>query len=488
MKRKQSRLRIRIFYGLLIIPTVLWIILSIVGLGKKLDFDTGEKRNKHQMAEDTSLSNVTAELEASYNDRVPFRSVLLKVFSTVNWLTELPYTKVIEPTLIKMANASMGDQSLENGAFQANAEQEGSAGNGADSANPDGVVSGSNADSAITGSSNAADSLNDNSGTDPNAAENAADPNAIPDQTAEGELQPLPAVYENPVESGYYPYKEVCPEVIQGRDNWLFTTESYMDFTGESMPSDEALASKLAAMEQLNQICQSKGKQLYIVALPNKNAVYPEYMPSVEYAEYSALNALEDYVHANSAVNFHYLDDEMLGAKNYGRLYYMHDTHWNNRGGLAAYSYIRNILGMSSIDLNTIASNDLGPYNGDLQQYTGLPDASFETENAMEMLYKQEVPQQLVRGADDYIDELVAQGTERGETVVMVGDSYRHSLLPYLSRDFAHVYSLNEKRMSPEMADILNFADIIILEGVERNIFFEVHYDNAVESMIGLMG
>lgn len=482
MKRKQSRLRIRIFYGLLIVPTVLWLLLSIIGLGKKLDFDTGEKRNKHQMAEDTNLSNVTAELEAVYNDRVPFRSVLLKVNSTIDWLTELPYTKVIEPVLIKIANASMKDEDLGNGVFDP------SAANGQGS-NPDNTHDDSCDGQTATDVSDGI--LQDGVVADPNAV----DPNANPDSTdpnasnsaANGELSPMPAVYETPVESGYYPYKELCYEVIQGRDNWLFTTESYQDFTGENMPSDETMAAKLASLDYLNQLMMNKGKQFYVVALPNKNAVYPEYMPSVEYAEYSALNAYEDYVHANSSVNFHYLDDEMLGAKNYGRLYYMHDTHWNNRGGLAAYSYIRNILGMSSIDVNSVDSRDLGPYTGDLAQYTGLPEASFEEENAMEMLYKQEVPQQLLRGADDYIDELVAQGTERGETVVIVGDSYRHSLLPYLSRDFAHCFSLNEKQISPEMADILNAADIIILEGVERNFFFEVHYDNAVDGMIGLM-
>lgn len=524
MKRKDSRRRIRIFYGILILPTILWAFLSLIRVARVLDYDTGEKRNKHTIEEGTNLSNITSELEAVYNDRVPFRSVMLSINSTINWLTELPYTKVVEPVLIKMANASMEKKGSgvaaggngANGSGGAAGATDGAGNTGANGAvaadgqqvdpatglpidpatgypidpatgKPFDPVSGYPIDpptgrpyDPVTGQFVEVDS---GAGADGQGDGSAAGQTS--GQT--GGLEVKPAFYESPVEAGYYPYKTLAPEVIQGRDDWLFTTESYPDFTGDNIPSEEALAEKLAGMEQLNQICQSKGIQLHIVAMPNKNKVYPEYMPSVDQVPYSALNTLEDYVHANSQVSFHYFEDEILGGKVYGQLYYKHDTHWNNRGGLVAYAYIRNLLGLPAIDVASISSVDLGPYTGDLQQYTGLPEASFETENSIEMQYKMELPQQLVRGADDYVDELVTQGTERQETVVLVGDSYRHSLVPYLSRDFAHVYALNEKRMDEGMRDILNSADIIILEGVERNFFYEVHYDNAVEKMIELM-
>ena len=94
---KQSKLikRILIFVLVLIMPTMLWGITGLIGLNDNLDFDTYENRNKHEFAEDTTLGNLTAEAEAYYNDRVPFRAMLLSVDRTLNDILEFPYKKYI---------------------------------------------------------------------------------------------------------------------------------------------------------------------------------------------------------------------------------------------------------------------------------------------------------------------------------------------------------------------------------------------------------
>ena len=67
MKKKQARFRIFIFYILILAPAVVWGLLSLCGLSEKLDVNTGEKRDKHEMAADTTLASgmtVTGTLEA----------------------------------------------------------------------------------------------------------------------------------------------------------------------------------------------------------------------------------------------------------------------------------------------------------------------------------------------------------------------------------------------------------------------------------------
>lgn len=487
MKRKDSRRRIRIFYGILIIPTLLWAVLSLVGAAKILDFDTGEKRNKHVMAEDTNLSNVTAELETYYDDRVPFRSILLNMNSTLNWIVELPYTKVVEPVLIRWANVSLDKKNagtsnqVAEGAEDAVPVPEGEAVPGGATVPGGEAVS----DGAAFSDGEAVPDSEVVPGEGAGVGEVPGD--EVPAEETPAVLPILPPYYESPIEAGYYPFKEVGEGVIQGRDGWLFTMESYNDYTGANYPSEEQLAQKMAYMELLNQLCQNKGIQLHIAAMPNKNTVYPEYMPTLDQAPVSAVNVLEEYMHANSSVDFQYLDDAILGAKAYGQLYYKLDTHWNNRGGLAAYLYLRNTLGLPPIDMADIGSVDMDPYFGDLATYSGLPSASFDPDNAVMMNYKLEVPQQLIQGENDYIDELVCPNAECPLTLVMVGDSYRHSLLPYLSRDFAHVYSLSETKLDSSMIDILNSADIILLEGVERNFFFMSYFDSTIVQLIEMM-
>ncbi len=473
MKKKDSRLRIRIFYGILILPTLVWLLLTAIGLSSALDSDTGENRNKHTIDEDVTLATITSEAEAWYDDRVPFRSVLLKLNSTLSYAVEVPYTKLIEPLLLQLANLSYEEDSTASAdqsttASSASPEEE-TTGDGSAQTTEDGSAE-------AEGITEGEDSASADSETDDSIADSAID-------VVSNEVRILPATYETPVESGYYPYKELAPEVIQGRDNWLFSTESYPDYVGDTMPSEETLQEKLEMLVTVDQLCQEKGIEFYTFVIPNKNVVYPEYMPSVEQAEYSGMNALEDYVQTNSNVHFEYMDDELLGAKVYGQLYYKNDTHWNTRGGLAAYAYMRNTLGLSPINMYEIGSNDTYEYTGDLAVYTGLPMSAFDTEYAQDMLYRTEVTQELVSTGSDYIDEIYSSEPEVDQTVVILGDSFRHALGPYFSRDYAHMYSLNEKLMDEEMAAILNSADVIILEAVERNVFFENHYDQAIAAL-----
>ncbi|MCQ2510835.1 MAG: hypothetical protein MJ116_10285, partial [Lachnospiraceae bacterium] len=234
MKRKDSRRRIRIFYGILIIPTLLWAVLSLVGAAKILDFDTGEKRNKHVMAEDTNLSNVTAELETYYDDRVPFRSILLNMNSTLNWIVELPYTKVVEPVLIRWANVSL-DKKAQESAMIADSSSgadaapvpEGEAVPDSEVLPGEGVAGGDVPAGEVPGGEVPADGVP----VEGVPAEGVPADGTLADGTP-AVLPILPPYYESPVEVGYYPFKEVGDGVIQGRDGWLFTMESYNDYTG----------------------------------------------------------------------------------------------------------------------------------------------------------------------------------------------------------------------------------------------------------------
>ncbi len=472
MKKRDSRLRIRLFYALLIVPTVLWLLLSLAGLADSLDYDTGEKRSKHEIAEDTSVSDLTSELESYYDDRVPFRSVLLSVNSYVSYIAELPYTKVIEPVIRTIANAV-----LEEGSYPAALylQEESTGDSGSDSGSS---TASSDSDDDMQESAGSKDS-----GVDKDEDEDTSDilPSAV--DSALGTLLLLPASYEEPKQSGYFPYRELTSDVIRGRDGWLFTTESLEDYTGENMPTDEKLKEKMDALAVLDQFCREREIELYTFVMPNKNVVYPEYMPSIEQTNESAAAAFEDLIHENTGINFEYLDEELLGCKVYGQLYYTTDTHWNDLGALAAYAYMRNTMGLSPVDLSKVTWTKGEEYSGDLAQYTGLPSFSFPDDYSLDIEYQEDTDYEIVRTGDDYIDETVSEDAENDQTVVLIGDSFRHSLFEFISKDYTHAYSLNQLLLDEEMVEILEDADVIILESVERNLFSEDYYDNTVGAL-----
>ena len=492
MKKKDSILRIRIFYILLLGPGILWLLLSVFGVAKHLNFDTGEKRSAHEIAEGTTLGNLTEELELVYNDRVPFRSIMLRMNSGLNYVVEIPYKNAIQPGLIAMANAAMQE---EEGAQTAGVppQQTGaddgtnavSAENGRSGTDGTGADGMQGADAGMDASQISGADASQISGADAQTGDASAA--AETPSVSEPEAVDLTPYYETPNDAGYYPYIELAPEVIQGRDNWVFMTETLFDYEGATLQTPEELAEFTGKLQTLNDICKSRGQELYCLAIPNKCTAYPEYMPSVDKVDYCALNQLEDYVAANSDVRFNFMDDEMLAAKRYGQLYYLADTHWNGRGAMAAMATLHRMLGLEPIDQGALTEEEGAAKIGDLIYYTGLPSESFPEEHMVDYYYKTDVPVNYIRGGDDVLDEYTS-GAADGRTLVLVGDSYRHNLLPYMIKDFAHVYFINQRCLGPEYADILNSADVLILEGVERNYFVNYEAGAAVSNLIDIMG
>ncbi len=442
MRKKDSRLRIYIFYVLLLAPTVIWAILSLFGVAQKLDTNTGEKRNKHEIAEGTTLANLTEELELVYNDNVPFRSVLLNMNSALNYSIEIPYLNAIMPGLTALANAVIGPKEQTGMAEQA--EQK----------------------AVIT--------------PEPAAVEETP----VEEVPAQTDLTPY---YETPNDAGYYPLVELAPEVIQGRDGWLFTSEDVPDYEGGTLQSDESLANIAGNMQTLNEICKEKGIELHYIAFPNKANAYTEYMPSLEKAEYTALQQLEDYINSGYDFSFSFISDEVLAAKKYGRLYYMTDTHWNGLGAMACVVFLHQKLGLEPIDQGSLEIINGDQMIGDLIDYTGLPKDSFPADYHADYAYKMDVLPEHIQGDDDIMDEFVTPNASDGRTVVYVGDSYRHHIMQYLNKDFAHTYFINEKVDLTPYADIIRSADILLVGNVERNFYVNPDGLNVVTDLIGII-
>ena len=106
-KRFQNVILIILFMILLAGPMVSWSLLSWLNIGypsimETLDFDLNEKRNKATLSEAIDLSKVTYEVENYYNDRLPFRSVLISFKRYLDAKIEEPYKDNIEGKLLKL--------------------------------------------------------------------------------------------------------------------------------------------------------------------------------------------------------------------------------------------------------------------------------------------------------------------------------------------------------------------------------------------------
>ena len=114
INKKFALVSVSIFLCLIILPTIAWGAITLLApdVAASLDFDTGENRAKAEMPEEIDLSTLTADLEAYYNDRVPFRAVLYTFQNNLFNALEKPYTEKILPFLTDLFYSDYeGDQS-----------------------------------------------------------------------------------------------------------------------------------------------------------------------------------------------------------------------------------------------------------------------------------------------------------------------------------------------------------------------------------------
>ena len=134
--------------------------------------------------------------------------------------------------------------------------------------------------------------------------------------------------------------------VLQGKSDFLYYTETLEDFTGSSLENGKLLsaARNLALMQEYVNSCG--GDFLFTVA-PNKNSLYPEYMPSAYENGHENANAvrLEQLL---SAAGVSYADlFSAIGAEN-RLLYYRTDSHWNSEGAALGADTLLSALGRES--------------------------------------------------------------------------------------------------------------------------------------------
>ena len=103
MKRIPSLISILLFMAVLVVPSLVWGIRKISGnLPEDHMIETEENREPAEWPKKFS-SNLPSEIEAYYNDRVPFRSFMVRAYSVVDGNTEGFYRKNLQPVLIAMS-------------------------------------------------------------------------------------------------------------------------------------------------------------------------------------------------------------------------------------------------------------------------------------------------------------------------------------------------------------------------------------------------
>lgn len=269
-------------------------------------------------------------------------------------------------------------------------------------------------------------------------------------------------------------------DVIVGKDDWLFYNKTDDGnpvgcYCGNDMLSDTELQVIAAKWEYMNEILSGQGKEFVLFILPNKERVYPEYMPSrygIPAKEYQALQVV-NYLRDNTEIRVVYPYEELIEAKESidKNIWYKSDTHWNKIGGYVGACALLKELGiyLPPVDGKEISINDNGPRAGDLADLLNLRkvlqknDREYTVEgyntHDMEIVYE--------NYSTDYHYKAVNADPRK---IYIVRDSFGGNMSNYIGSQFSETNMRNIMKYNYDNLSDFD-PDVIVFETVERYLY-----------------
>ncbi|MBE5766947.1 MAG: hypothetical protein E7335_07280 [Clostridiales bacterium] len=259
-------------------------------------------------------------------------------------------------------------------------------------------------------------------------------------------------------------------QVLIGKDNMLFYSETINDYTGTSPMTDAEITALAESLASLSESVEARGAHLIVLIAPNKNTVYPENMPYYISRGNGSSNRERFHKQLN-ALSVCYIDALPLLQNAGFQTYYTTDTHWNPEGARLAYCAIMDQISQWYPD---IAYNDYADaprtensHFGDLAKMYKPVTSSREVTSVVDV----GSPYRFVRPMRSMDDMIIRTTSENNPqlNLFVLRDSFGEALFPYLA---SNAGSLTYSRTLPYDDALAQSeeANVIILEIVERNL------------------
>ncbi|MGD0137897.1 MAG: hypothetical protein ABSD28_03410 [Tepidisphaeraceae bacterium] len=275
---------------------------------------------------------------------------------------------------------------------------------------------------------------------------------------------------------------EMDGNVVIGKDGWLFLRsegdENFIAYRGLNPLSSDQLDAWQNVLEKRNAWLAARGIPFLVVVPPNKETIYPEYLPSEltpVRPESSRLDQLVDRLRqSHSPVHFLDLRPALLAAKPSGLLYHRTDTHWNDSGAFVGYRQIiravQALLPQWKIVPQTLDDFTVGPPGpevGDLARMMDMPDQY--TDRGFPLIRKRYYPV-APELSNTHSVVVIDNDGPKLPRLVFYRDSFAIGLVPMLGPHFSRIAYAFEETMDPALIRVTK-PDLVIDEFLERNLY-----------------
>ncbi len=277
------------------------------------------------------------------------------------------------------------------------------------------------------------------------------------------------------------------PNIAIGKQGWLYYDDArnndtpFRDYMGLAWYKEIQLNKILTNLNAVNRELTKRGMTFLLVIAPNKQTIYPEYLPDSikKYRLMTKADQLMEHLHTHLP-ELHAVDlrSALLKAKESAKhpLYSKTDSHWNAYGGyIASLEIVRTLLQrhsqMKPLAIPDPKIQESNRQGGDIAAMLSMSQVMEDTEVSLSW---ENIPSPLPFNPV-YVAE---RGKESAGFIIsnsklpkllMLQDSFGSALIPSLSWCFSRsvflwTHSIDRTVVEQEK------PDIIILEIVERNL------------------
>jgi peptidoglycan/LPS O-acetylase OafA/YrhL len=269
----------------------------------------------------------------------------------------------------------------------------------------------------------------------------------------------------------------------RGKDDWLFLGNSYDNTVAKLklsiVPTEIEVEANTEIFSKIATTAAQFNTKVVLIVGPNKSSIYPEYLPdklvpsTIKYSSFF----LEKLSNVQNLTVYNPTDDFLRLKKTEGILYWMTNTHWNNKGAFLAYSGFSNLLGLPVPQVK-FQQGLTAP--GDLIKIAKLKDFPLHPEDNWDVIWKnkpvwteKEIPneQKTAFGSPTIVTN---QNPLSNKYIWVVGDSFTGALRKYFNATYKEVryvghWSNKLKDVPEDLAKADRKPDMVIVVRVERS-------------------
>lgn len=275
-------------------------------------------------------------------------------------------------------------------------------------------------------------------------------------------------------------------DVIVGKNGWLFYSSTLDDYLGDNLSTNRELFAMAKNVKLMQDYAESKGAKFVFTIAPNKNSLYPEYMPG-QYKnrivqDASDARRLEAFLE-QTKVNYVNL---FLALHSDDNIYYLKgDSHWNKVGAVKGYNAIldkaeKNHDDYSGAKAEYVIGAAAGDLHGMLYPIKPIKEADFVYDKDYTYSYAycdnkkpektiDETVLEKAENEDVTYSEIITRSDNGEGALLMYRDSFGNALIDLFSEEFERSYFTKLEPYDLSDVDYIG-ADTVVLEKVERHI------------------